>query len=52
MKNLRFIIWIFPSGQLQDLERIAEGYLKVGMPGEPSGFYKISKENRLPGKEI
>ena len=33
-------------------ERFAEGYIKAGLSGEPSGFYKISKENRLTGEEI
>jgi len=52
MKNLRFVMYYFPCKDLQVLERLAEGYLKAGMPGEPSGFYKISRENRLTGKEI
>ena len=34
------------------MERIAEGYIKAGLPGEPSGFYKISAENRLTGEKI
>ena len=45
-------MYIFPVKELSVLERIAEGYLKAGMPGEPSGYYKISKENKLTGKEI
>lgn len=52
MKNLRFIVSFMPLKDLQVVERWAEGYLKAGLPGEPSGFYKISKENRLTGKEI
>jgi hypothetical protein len=36
----------------QARERHAEGILKAGMPGEPSGFYKISIEHQLTGKEI
>jgi hypothetical protein len=45
-------MYVFPAKELNVLERLAEGYLKAGMPGEPSGFFKISKENRLTGKEI
>jgi len=42
----------YPWKDLQVEERLAEGFLKAGLPGEPSGFYKISKENRLTGKQI
>jgi tetratricopeptide (TPR) repeat protein len=52
MKNVRFIMSLFSLGDLQIAERFAEGYVKAGLPGEPSGFYKISKENRLTDKEI
>ena len=52
MKNLRYMMGIAPHKYLQASERIAEGYIKAGLPGEPSGFYKISKENRLTGKEL
>jgi adenylate cyclase len=33
-------------------ERFAEGVLKAGIRGEPSGYYKILEENRLSGEEI
>jgi hypothetical protein len=52
MKNVRFIMSLLSFGDLQTAERFAEGYVKAGLPGEPSGFYKISKENRLTEKEI
>ena len=52
MKNVRFIMTLFPNKDLQVMERFAEGYVKAGLPGEPSGFYKISAENRLTGEEI
>jgi len=52
MKNVRFIMSLFSFGDLQIAESFAEGYVKAGLPGEPSGFYKISKENRLTEKEI
>ena len=52
MKNVRFIMSLLSFGDLQIAERFAEGYVKAGLPGEPSGFYKISKENRLTEKEI
>ena len=52
MKNVRFIMSLLSLGDLQIAERVAEGFFKAGLPGEPSGFYKISKENRLIEKEI
>jgi hypothetical protein len=41
-----------PFKDREVMERFAEGYVKAGLPGESSGFYKISAENRLTGKEI
>jgi adenylate cyclase len=52
MKNVRFFMTFWYLKDLQTLERFAEGYVKAGLPGEPSGFYKISVENQLTGKEI
>ncbi len=46
MKNVRFIMSLLSFGDLQTAERFAEGFVKAGLPGEPSGFYKISKENK------
>ena len=52
MKNVRWYMSNFPYKDLEVAERFAEGYLKAGLSGEPSGFYKISAENRLTGEEI
>jgi len=52
MKNVRWYMTRWPFKDLQITERWVEGYVKAGLPGEPSGFYKISKENRLTEKEI
>ena len=52
MKNVRFVMSFLPFGDLHPAKRFAEGFPKAGLPGEPSGFYKISKENRLTEKEI
>ena len=52
MKNVRFISTMLPLKDLQVMERFAEGYVKAGLPGESSGFYKISAENRLTADEI
>ncbi len=52
MKNVRFMMAMYPLKNLQVMERIAESYIKAGLPGKSSEFYKISAENRLNGKEI
>jgi hypothetical protein len=52
MKNVRFMMTMYPLKDLQVMERFAESFIKAGLPGEPSGFYKISEENRLAGEEI
>ena len=52
MKNVRFMMSMYPLKDLHIMERFAESFSKAGLPGEPSGFYKISAENRLTGDEI
>jgi hypothetical protein len=52
MENVRFYSTILPFKDLQVTEHFAQGIIKAGLPGEPSGFYKISAENRLTGEEI
>jgi hypothetical protein len=52
MKNVRFMMTIFTLKDLQVMGRFAEGFIKAGLPGEPTEFYKISAENRLTGAEI
>lgn len=52
IKNVRWFMTNWPFKDLQVTERFAEGYVKAGLPGEPSGFYKISEENRLTGEEM
>jgi len=43
---------IYPLKDLQVIERFADGFVKAGLPGEPSGFYKISAENQLTADEL
>ena len=52
MKNLRFVMTLWDFKDLEATKRFAEGYVKAGLSGEPSGFYKISVENQLTGEEI
>ena len=52
MKKLRWWISNWPFKDLEVTERFAEGWIKAGFQGEPSGFYKISADNRLTGEEL
>ena len=52
MKNVRWYMSNYPFKDLQVTERLAEGFIMAGIQGEPSGFYKISADNRLTGEEI
>jgi len=53
--NLNLREYMALAGKFRDpevRERFASGLLKAGMPGEPSGYYKIYEKNRLTGKEL
>ena len=50
--DLRMLMYMFPFKDPEVTERIADGLLKAGLAGEPSGYYKISEKNRLTGEEI
>jgi tetratricopeptide (TPR) repeat protein len=50
--NLREIMYFWPFKDFKVAERLADGLLKAGLPGEPSGYYKILDENKLSAEEI
>jgi adenylate cyclase len=52
MKNVRFVMTLFSIGDHKVAKRFADGFVKAGLSGKPSGFYKIFQENRLTEKEI
>ena len=52
LANVRLFMTAWSLKDQQLMERVVEGYIKAGLPGEPSGFYKISTEKRLTGNEI
>jgi len=52
MKNVRWFLTNVPFKDLEATQRFAEGLIKAGMAGEPSGFYKISAENRMTGETL
>jgi tetratricopeptide (TPR) repeat protein len=50
--DLTMLMNFFPLKDRKLADRLAEGFLKAGCPGEPSGYYKIYEEYRLTGEEI
>jgi hypothetical protein len=50
--NLRTLMFLKPFKDRAVAERYAEGILKAGMPGQPSGYFPTFKENQLTGEKI
>jgi TolB-like protein/Flp pilus assembly protein TadD len=50
--TLREVMYFYPFKDPEVADRFAEGLLKAGLPGQPSGYYKISEEKKLTGEEI
>ena len=45
-------MYFFPYKKTEDADRYAEGLLKAGLPGKPSGYYKVSEKSKLTGEQI
>jgi TolB-like protein/class 3 adenylate cyclase len=43
-------LWPFKDPEVA--ERLAQGFIKAGLPGQSSEYYKLYKEYKLSGKEI
>jgi tetratricopeptide (TPR) repeat protein len=52
IQDLREFMLHWPIKDLEVSNRFADGLLKAGLEGKPSGYYKISEENRLSGEEV
>jgi len=50
--TLREVMYFYPFKHSEVAQRFADGLLKAGLPGKPSGYYKIYEENKLTGEEI
>ena len=50
--RLEMAMYFFPFKNPEDAESLADGFLKAGMSGKPSGYFKVSDELKLNGKEI
>jgi TolB-like protein/Flp pilus assembly protein TadD len=45
-------MYFFPFKDRAVADRVAEGMVKAGIPGPPSGYFPAFKENQLTGEEI
>ncbi len=52
VRNLNDILLYFPFEDPKTLDRIAEALIKAGVPGKPTDYYRILKENRINEQEI
>jgi TolB-like protein/Flp pilus assembly protein TadD len=50
--DLRYTMTFLPFKDQVVAGRFADGLLKVGVLGRPSGYYKVSEEGKLTGEEI
>jgi TolB-like protein len=50
--NLQKVMQFFPFKDFEVSDRLADGLLKAGLPGQASEYYKVSKKDKLSGEEI
>lgn len=50
--NLRDVMYFWPFKNIEVSDRFAEGLRKAKLPGQQSGYYKISEMQKLAGNEI
>jgi TolB-like protein/class 3 adenylate cyclase/Flp pilus assembly protein TadD len=50
--DLLQVMQFFPFKNPEVADRLADGLLKAGLPGQPSGYCKVSQEHKLTGSEI
>jgi tetratricopeptide (TPR) repeat protein len=50
--HLPKVMYFFPFKNPKHAELFANGLLNAGLPGKPSGYFKVSDERRLKGEEI
>ena len=52
VRNLNDLLLYFPFIDPKKLDRIAEALIKAGVPGKPTDYYRIFKENRIDGQVV
>lgn len=51
-KILKYVMSYVPFKDLQTSDDFAAGLIKAGLPGQPSDYYRITRNNQLTEKEI
>ena len=52
VRNLNDLLLYLPFADPKTLDRIAEVLIRAGVPGNPTDYYRILKENRINRQEI
>jgi TolB-like protein/class 3 adenylate cyclase len=52
VRNLNDILLYIPFADPKKLDRIAVALIKAGVPGKPTDYYRIFKENRIDGQAV
>ena len=50
--DLKGLMNFLPFRDMEIADRFADGLIKAGLPGKPSGYYKVYKEHQLSEEEI
>jgi len=50
--TIQFLYNAWPFKDSKVFDRLAQGMVKAGLPGDPQNYYKLSEENKLSGQEI
>ena len=51
-RRIQNIMYLFPFKDRSVADRFAEGMIKAGMPGRPSGYFPAYKENQLMAETL
>jgi adenylate cyclase len=52
VRNLNDLLLYIPFADPKKLDRIAAALIKAGVPGKPTDYYRIFKENRIDGQAV
>jgi adenylate cyclase len=52
VRSLKDVMPYFPFADAKKLDSFAAAFIKAGVPGNPTDYHKVLKENRLSGQEV
>jgi hypothetical protein len=50
--TIQYLYQSWPFKDSKVFDRLAQGLVKAGLPGDPANYYKLNSKNKLNGKEI